>query len=110
MSTATDAKPMTEKLVARNDFCLIRLDDAESISKGGIVLPEGSAKRPNRGTVVAIGPGRPLENGSIVTPPCAVGHRVLISQYAMQHIEFEGEDILVVRQQDVIAVIDDDRD
>lgn len=101
MATATEPK-----LTALNDFVLIRPDKGQEVSAGGIALPTSAVQRPNRGTVVSRGPCRYV--GETAVQSCVdVGDRILFSQYAMQHVEFEGENLLVIRDQDVIAVIND---
>lgn len=76
----------TERSIPRieplGDRLLIRRDDATTTTKGGILLPESAKERPKRGTVLAVGPGKMLDNGKIVPSPLKPGDRIVISKHA----------------------------
>lgn len=80
----------------------------ETKTAGGLVIPEVAGEKPNEGVVVATGPGKTFENGNIVPLTVKVGDRVLFSQHAGQTTKVDGADILVMREDDVLAIIEDE--
>jgi chaperonin GroES len=74
---------------------------------GGLVLPETADKeRPEKGEVVAVGPGKLLENGSMAKMGVEIGQQVIFKKYAPDEIKVDGEDFFVIREDDIIAVIE----
>ena len=92
-------KPLYDRVVVR------RLD-AETTTKGGIVIPDKSAEKSTQGEVLAVGSGTLLENGNQRPLEVKVGDRVLFTQYAGSEIKLDGETYLIVRESDILAVID----
>lgn len=93
-------KPLYDRLVVR------RLE-AETTTKGGIVIPDKSAEKSNRGEVLAVGDGALLDNGELRPLAVKVGDRVLFGQYAGTEITHNGETYLIVRETDILAVIEE---
>jgi chaperonin GroES len=88
------------------DRVAVKLDDPESMSKGGIVLPDNAKKKSVEGTVIAIGPGKWSETAWKRIPmSIKVGYRVLVEQYGQQKIEVDGEEYTTLREEDVIAIL-----
>jgi chaperonin GroES len=73
------------------------------MTKSGIVLPETAKEKPQEGEVIAVGPGRLLENGTLVPLSIAVGDRVLYAKYAGTEIKLEEDEYLVLNDRDVLA-------
>jgi chaperonin GroES len=92
-------KPLHDRAVIR------RLEDQRT-SPGGIVIPDSAAEKPIRGEVVAIGKGKILENGDIRPMDVKVGDKVLFGKYAGTEIKVDGEELVVMREDDIMAVIE----
>jgi len=88
------------------DRVVVRQLDAETTSSGGIILPGAAAEKPNQGEVIAVGPGRTLDTGEVQPVAVAVGDRVLFGKYASTEHKINGEDVLIVRESDILAVIE----
>ncbi|NVK00053.1 MAG: co-chaperone GroES [Oceanospirillaceae bacterium] len=89
------------------DRVLVRRVDAQTLSAGGIVIPDKAAEKPTEGIVIAVGPGRRLENGQIVSPLVAEGDRVVFKKYGAQEITENGEKLLIIREADLLAVVEE---
>jgi chaperonin GroES len=92
-------KPLHDRAVIR------RLEDQRT-SPGGIVIPDSAAEKPIRGEVIAIGKGKILENGDIRPMDVKVGDKVLFGKYAGTEIKVDGEELVVMREDDIMAVIE----
>jgi chaperonin GroES len=79
---------------------------AERMTNGGIVIPETSGEKPQRGKVCAIGPGKKNDNGTVYTMSLKVGDEVLFGKYAGTEFKIDGKDLLVISETEVIAVIE----
>jgi chaperonin GroES len=73
----------------------------------GIVIPDTAAEKPDQGEVIAVGPGKRDENGKRVAPDVKVGNKVLFGKYAGQTVKVQGEELLVMREEDIMGVIED---
>ena len=92
-------KPLGDRLI------VLPLDE-EQTTMGGIVLPDTAVERPQRGSVVAVGPGeRSRDTGEVIPLDVAEGDTVLYSKYGGTEVEVEGEDLLVLRESDVLAKV-----
>ena len=91
-------KPLREKVV-------VERMDAESKSAGGILIPDTAKEKPMRGTVVAVGPGRILENGDLKALDVKAGDKVLFGGYAGSEVKLDGKDYLIVDESEIFAVI-----
>ena len=89
------------------DHVIVKSLAAEEVSKSGIVLPATIDKeRPERGEVIAVGPGKVLENGSRSSMDVTVGQKVVFKKYAPDEIKIDGKEYLVIGIDDVVAVIE----
>ena len=86
-----------------DDRVVVEPVDAESVTAGGIVLPDAAREKPQRGKVKAVGPGRLLESGSRCQMSVAVGDEVLFSKYGGTDIEVDGKDVKILRESDILA-------
>ena len=87
------------------DRVVVRRIAAETTSRGGIIIPDAAAEKPNQGVVTAVGPGAALDNGETRPLAVAVGDQVLFGKYAATEQEINGEELLIVREADILAVI-----
>ena len=88
-----------------HDRVVIKRMEEERLSAGGIVIPDSATEKPIRGEVVAVGEGKPLDNGSVRALKVKAGDKVLFGKYAGTEVKVEGTDYLVVREDDILAVI-----
>jgi chaperonin GroES len=94
-----EIKPLQDRVV-------IKPLEAESKTKGGIVLPDTAKEKPQEGKVVAVGKGKILDNGTVATPEVKVGDKVLYGKYSGNEITTkEGEELLIMREEDILAII-----
>lgn len=88
------------------DRVLIKRLEAEEKTSGGIVIPDTAKEKPKEGTVLALGPGKVLENGSRSTFTVSEGARVIFSSYAGTEVKWQGEDYLLMSEEDILAVVE----
>jgi len=98
IKSATQIQPMSDRVV-------VRATKQEEMTKGGIVLPDTVRERPQEGEVVAVGPGRYLNNGQRLEMEIKVGDKVIYSKYSGTEIQAEDEELLVLSVNDVLAKI-----
>jgi chaperonin GroES len=88
-----------------HDHLLVRRLDAKETAKGGIIIPDSAKEKPQEGEVLAVGNGRLLENGTKVPPDVKVGDKILFGKYTGSDIKIDGEEVLILREDDVLAVL-----
>ena len=86
------------------DRVIVRRMEEETTSPGGIVIPDSAAEKPSRGEVVAVGNGLGLDNGEIRPLDLKVGDKVLFGKFSGTEVKVDGEDLLVMKEDDVMAV------
>ncbi|MCL4204673.1 MAG: co-chaperone GroES [Pirellulaceae bacterium] len=101
------AKKKGFKLQPLNDRVVIKREESESKTAGGIVLPDSAKDKPARGSVVCVGNGRLLDDGSRSQLQVSVGDRVVFSSYAGEAFKVDDEELLLMREDDILAVIED---
>lgn len=84
---------------------LVKTTDAEEKTKGGIILPDMAKEKPQKGKVLAVGKGKLLEDGSIKEMETKVGDVVLYGRYAGTEIKYKDEDLLILREEDILAIV-----
>ena len=89
-----------------HDRAVIRRLEEDRTTPGGIVIPDSAAEKPVRGEVVAIGKGKVLESGEIRPMDIKVGDKVLFGKYAGTEIKLDGDELVVMREDDIMAVIE----
>ncbi|MFC1718960.1 co-chaperone GroES [Candidatus Poribacteria bacterium] len=82
------------------------LENDEETTGGGIIIPDTAKEKPQEGEVVAVGPGKLLDSGERQAPSVAVGDKVLYGKYSGTEIKFGGEDLLIVREDDILAKLE----
>ncbi|HID21019.1 MAG TPA: co-chaperone GroES [Planctomycetaceae bacterium] len=93
------------KLNPLDDRVVVKPIEAEETTAGGIVLPDTAKDKPQRGEVLAVGPGRLLDSGERCPVSVAVGDEVLFSKYGGTEIEVDGEELKILRESDILAKI-----
>ncbi len=111
MSTVT--KPSKKKSVAGahkiqplGDRVVVEREAAEERTAGGIVLPDSAKDKPSRGTVLAVGDGRLLDDGSRAPLQVKVGDKVLFTSYAPDVVKISEEELLLMREEDILAILE----
>jgi len=94
------------KIRPLHDRVVIRRTEEERTSPGGIVIPDSAAEKPIKGEVVAVGKGKLLESGEVRALDLKKGDKVLFGKYSGTEVKVEGEELLVMREDDVMAVIE----
>ena len=94
------------KVVPLNDKIVVKRLEAEEKTAGGIVLPDSAKEKPKQGKVLAVGEGKPLENGKRAAFQVKVGDRVLFTSYAGNEVSVDGTEYLIMTEDDVLAVVD----
>lgn len=89
-----------------HDRVVIKRMEEERTTPGGIVIPDSAAEKPVRGEVLAVGKGKILENGDVRPLDVKVGDKVLFGKYAGTEIKIDGEDLLVMREEDIVAIVE----
>ena len=95
------------KIRPLGDKVVVKVTTAEERTAGGIVLPDSAKERPQQGTVVAVGPGRLLENGERATMSVSEGDTVIFSKYGGNEIKLDGNEYLILDQESIYAVRQD---
>jgi chaperonin GroES len=93
------------KLTPLADRVIVKRLEAETKTKGGIVLPDTAKEKPKRGKILAVGAGRRLDSGELVKPSVKVGDEVIFSSFAGTEVTVEGKEVLIMGQDDILAVI-----
>ena len=94
------------KLKPLNDRVLVKRLESEEKTAGGLYIPDTAKEKPSKGQVVAVGPGKIAENGSRVAMAVKKGDEVLFNKYAGTEIKLDGVAHLVMREEDILAIID----
>ena len=89
-----------------HDRVILKRMEEERTSPGGIVIPDSAAEKPIRGEVIATGKGKRNDSGDIVPMDVKVGDKVLFGKYSGTEVKVEGDDLLVMREEDIMAVIE----
>ena len=89
-----------------HDRVIVKRLEEDRTSPGGIVIPDTAAEKPVRGKIVSVGKGKILENGAVRPCDVKVGDKVLFGKYSGTEVKVESEDLLVMREEDVMAVIE----
>ena len=105
MASATATKTKT-KFRPMDDRVLIEPCEAEETTSGGIILPDTAREKPQRGTVIATGPGKLLDSGTRGEMSVRVGDEVFYGKYAGTEIDFGTENRVVLRENDILAIVD----
>ena len=89
-----------------HDRVIVKRLDNERKTASGIVIPDNAAEKPDQGEVIAVGPGKRDDSGKLIAMDVKVGQRVLFGKYAGQGVKIDGEEVLVMREEDIMGVIE----
>ena len=92
-------KPLADRVLVK------RIDEEEEQKVGGIIIPDTAKEKPQEGEIVAVGPGR-TEDGDRIPLEVEVGDKVLIGKYSGTEVKIEGEDYLIMREDDILAIVE----
>mgnify|MGYP003573029275 FL=1 len=92
-------RPLHDRIVVR------RLEE-EKTSAGGIVLPDSAAEKPSQGEVLAVGPGKTLDNGDVKALDVKVGDKVIFGQYGGSTVKLDGEELLIMSESEIFGVLE----
>jgi chaperonin GroES len=94
------------KIRPLHDRVIVKRLEEERKTASGIVIPDAAAEKPDQGEVLSVGPGKRDENGKHMTPDVKVGDRVLFGKYSGQNVKIDGQDLLVMREEDIMGVVE----
>ena len=94
------------KIRPLHDRIIVKRLEEERTTAGGIVIPDSAAEKPMRGEVLAIGQGKALDNGEIRALQVKVGDKILFGKYAGTEVKIDGDEIVVMREEDVMGIIE----
>lgn len=89
------------------DHIVVKALNQTGVTESGIVIPDVAKEKPTVGEVIAVGPGKLLEDGRRVPPEVKAGQKVLFSKYAGNEFKHKGEELLVLREDDILAIVED---
>ena len=88
------------------DRVLVKPLSRETVTKTGIVLPDTAKEKPQEGEILAVGPGKILDNGKRTTPEVSVGQKILFAKYAGSEIKMDDEEYLILRESDIMGILE----
>jgi chaperonin GroES len=94
------------KIKPLQDRILVKRLNSEEKTKGGIIIPDTAKEKPQEGEVMAVGNGKILDNGTKVTVDLKVGDKILFSKYAGTEVKIEGDEYVIMREDDILGVIE----
>ena len=98
MRNSKNVRPLHDRLLVR------RIEETET-AKGGIIIPDTAKEKPQRGEVLAVGNGKILENGTKIALDVQVGNTILFGKYTGTDIKIDGEEVLILREDEVLAIL-----
>jgi chaperonin GroES len=94
------------KIRPLHDRVIVKRLEEERTSPGGIVIPDSAAEKPSQGKVISVGKGKILEDGTVRALDVKVGDKILFGKYSGTEVKVDGDDLLVMREEDIMAVIE----
>ena len=94
------------KIRPLHDRVIVKRVEEERKSAGGIVIPDTAAEKPDQGEIVAVGKGKKDDNGKLIPIDVKIGDRVLFGKYSGQTVKVDGEELLVMREEDIMGVVE----
>ena len=93
------------KIRPLQDRIIVKREDGEETTSGGIIIPDSAKEKPQEGKVIAVGNGKTLDNGTKVPLDVKAGNKILFGKYSGTDIKLDGEEYLILREDEVLAVI-----
>jgi len=97
---------MPAKIRPLHNRLIVKRVDEEEKTAGGIIIPDTAKEKPQQANVIAVGPGKRDDQGKIIPPDVRAGDRVLFSKYSGSEVKLEGEDHLIISEDDVLAILE----
>ena len=94
------------KIQPLGDRVVVKASTRETVTKSGIVLPDTAKEKPQEGEILAVGPGKVLDNGKRTNLEVKVGQKVLFAKYAGAEIKMDGEEYLILRESDIMGIVE----
>ena len=94
------------KIRPLQDRVIVKRIAEEEKTKGGIIIPDTAKEKPQEGKIIAVGKGKPNENGKVIPLDVKVGDRILFGKYSGSEIKIDGEEHLIMREEDILGVIE----
>ncbi len=94
------------KLKPLHDRILVKRVEEEEVTKGGIIIPDSAKEKPIKGKVKAAGPGKTADDGKLIPMGVKEGDEVIFNKYAGTEVKIEGEELLIMREDDILAVVE----
>src|SRR5574342_5664 len=95
------------KMRPLQDRVIVRRIEEEEKTKGGIIIPDTAKEKPQEGKVIAVGKGKVTEDGKVIPLDVKVGDRILFGKYSGTEVKIEGEEHLIMREEDILGIIED---
>ncbi|MGQ9508825.1 MAG: co-chaperone GroES [Thermodesulfobacteriota bacterium] len=95
------------KIRPLQDRVIVKRIEEEERTKGGIIIPDSAKEKPQEGKVIAVGKGKMTEDGKLIPLDVKVGDRVLFGKYAGTEVKIEGEEHLIMREEDILGIIEE---
>lgn len=89
-----------------HDQVVVKRQEAETQTASGIIIPDNAQDKPHQGEVVAVGPGKTMDNGQLRAPQVKVGDRVYFRKYGGAEIKLQGQELVIIREEEILAVIE----
>jgi chaperonin GroES len=99
-------KEVSMKIRPLHDRLIVKREAEERKSPGGIVIPDTATEKPTFGKVIAVGKGKILENGELRAPDVKAGDKILFGKYSGTEVKVDGEELVVMREEDVMAIVE----
>jgi chaperonin GroES len=97
---------MSTKIRPLHDRVIVKREEDERKSPGGIVIPDTATEKPIKGRIIAVGKGKIMENGDVRPLDVKIGDKVLFGKYSGTEVKVDGDDVLVMREEDIMAIIE----
>ena len=88
------------------DRVLVKRVEEEAVTKGGIIIPDTAKEKPQEGKVIAVGPGALDESGKRIVPDVKAGDRILFGKWSGTEVKLEGEDLIIMKESDILGTVD----
>ena len=94
------------KFTPLHDRVLVRRIEGEEKTKGGLIIPDTAKEKPSEGEIISVGPGARKDSGELIAPSVNPGDRILFGKWSGTEVKIEGEDLLIMKESDILGVID----
>ena len=95
------------KMRPLQDRVIVRRIEEEEKTKGGIIIPDSAKEKPQEGKVIAVGKGKVADDGKVIPLDVKVGDRILFGKYSGTEVKLEGEELLIMREEDILGIIEE---